>query len=126
MVEVGQPAPRGRSRRTSACRAHVTAWHTEDTAYAYDDILAINDYDGWYYEKASDIGADLDAVQSHGGNKPMALSEYGAEAVLGRGGTGPGREYYQAQLVDTYNAELANRPYLLGMMCWTSTEFACQ
>ncbi|GAA0609101.1 hypothetical protein GCM10010174_27970 [Kutzneria viridogrisea] len=114
----------GRALDPSRLFTHVTAWHTSDKAFGYDDFAADNNYDGWYYGKATDIGKDIDAIQAAAGGKPLVLSEYGAEGVKDRPGTGPGTEYYQAQLIDTYNRQLARRPHLIGQMYWTSTEFA--
>ncbi|MGW4397341.1 glycoside hydrolase family 2 TIM barrel-domain containing protein [Amycolatopsis nivea] len=114
------------SRRLDPDRltTHVSAWFTSDKAYAFDDFVAVNRYDGWYYGSAEDIGKDMDTLQAFAGAKPMVLSEYGAEAVKDRPGTGMGTEYYQAQMIDTYNRQLENRPHFLGQMYWTSTEFA--
>ncbi len=53
------------------------------------------------------------------------VSEYGAEAVRGRTGTGRGAEWYQAFIVDGYNQQLNDRPHFIGKMYWTSTEFWC-
>ncbi len=53
------------------------------------------------------------------------VSEYGAEAVRGRTGTGRGAEWYQAFIVYGYNQQLNDRPHFIGKMYWTSTEFWC-
>ena len=103
---------------------HVSNKGQKDLAYQYDDVVAANRYPGWYGGVAGDIGHGMDGVQTYSGGKPIVLSEYGAEAVKDRPGTGRGAEYYQAQLVDTINQGLENRPHLLGQMYWTSTEFA--
>src|SRR5207249_3178167 len=96
----------------------------KDRALSSDDFVALNRYDGWYYGKATDIGKDVDTIQRLSGDKPVVLSEYGAEAVKDRPGTGKGTERYQAEFVDIHNRQLEDRPHFLGQMYWTSTEFA--
>ncbi|WP_412543489.1 glycoside hydrolase family 2 TIM barrel-domain containing protein [Longispora sp. K20-0274] len=103
----------------------VSAWHTADKAYPYEDVVLANVYYGWYDHAFADVPGLLDAIQSTAGNKPVMVSEYGAEAVAGRAGTGKGTEYYQARMVDEYNRLVGHRPHTLGLMYWTSTEFQC-
>ncbi|WP_344427058.1 glycoside hydrolase family 2 TIM barrel-domain containing protein [Amycolatopsis minnesotensis] len=114
----------GKQLDPSRLFTHVTAWLTEDKAYGSDDFVASNQYAGWYYGKSEDIGRDMDAVQRAAGDKPIVLSEYGADAAAGLDLPGKGGEYYQAALIDTYNRLLERRPHTLGQMIWTSTEFA--
>ncbi|WP_329236348.1 DUF1349 domain-containing protein [Actinoallomurus sp. NBC_01490] len=120
---VRQTIAQGRALDDSRLFTHVTAWHTADKAYAYDDLISVNDYDGWYYGAIDDVDDTLDAIAAMDGGKPMVLSEYGAEAVKGHLGYGKGTEYYQGLLIDGYNRLLDRRPHLLGQMYWTSTEF---
>lgn len=101
----------------------VSAQLRHDICYRYMDFLAVNIYAGWYTDKVSDVVPELDALAAYAGNKPMVITEYGAEAVAGRPGTGMGTEYYQAYIVDGYNRFLRNRPHFIGKMYWTSTEF---
>ncbi|GIG56963.1 hypothetical protein Lfu02_13350 [Longispora fulva] len=115
----------GRGLDPSRLYTEVSAWHTADKAYPYEDVVLANVYYGWYDHTFADVPGLLDAIQSTAGNKPVMVSEYGAEAVAGRAGTGKGTEYYQATMVDEYNRLLGHRPHTLGLMYWTSTEFQC-
>jgi hypothetical protein len=46
----------------------------------------------------------------------MVITEYGAEAVQNRPGTGKGAEYFQALTVDVHNRLLRDRPHFIGKM----------
>jgi Glycosyl hydrolases family 2, TIM barrel domain/Glycosyl hydrolases family 2, sugar binding domain/Glycosyl hydrolases family 2 len=101
----------------------VSAQLRHDICYSYMDFLAVNIYAGWYTDKLADVVPELDQLATYAGNKPMVITEYGAEAVVGRPGTGKGTEYFQALTVDVHNRLLRNRPHFIGKMYWTSTEF---
>lgn len=113
----------GRTVDPSRLYTHVSNRSTRDRAYPYQDFFATNYYAGWYATLDS-LQSHLDAVQKMA-KMPILLSEYGAEAVYQRPGTGRGTEYYQAQVVDEHNRLLAGRAHLIGKMYWTSTEFWC-
>lgn len=104
----------------------VTFRGTRDRTYRYQDLIAHNYYAGWYTDDTEDVTRLLDSVQEYAGGKPILLSEYGAEAVIGRSGTGKGTEFYQGYNVDEHNRLLAGRKHFLGKMYWTSTEFWCR
>lgn len=101
----------------------VSAQLTDDICYRYEDFVAMNIYGGWYTPKISDVVDAVNQVQSYSGDKPVVITEYGAGAVDGRPGYGPGTEYYQALTIDGYNQYLYHRPNFIGKMYWTSTEF---
>lgn len=101
----------------------VSAQLTHDICYPYEDFVAMNIYGGWYTPKISDVIDAVNQVQAYAGNKPVVITEYGAGAVYGRPGYGPGTEYYQARVIDGYNQDLYHRPNFIGKMYWTSTEF---
>lgn len=116
----------GRSDDPTRLYTQVTHRGTRDRTYGYQDLIAHNYYAGWYTGDASDIVDLLDSVQTYAGGKPIMLSEYGAEAVIGRPGTGKGTEFFQSYIVDEHNRLLDDRENFLGKMYWTSTEFWCR
>ncbi|MGH3490142.1 MAG: glycoside hydrolase family 2 TIM barrel-domain containing protein [Actinopolymorphaceae bacterium] len=125
----------GRALDPTRLYTQVSHRGDRDLTYDYQDLLTANFYAGWYTNRAAtELGSDpvesigglLDRVQAYGGGKPILLSEYGAEAVKDRPGTGKGTEVYQGHVVDEHNRLLNDRPHLLGKMYWTSTEFWCR
>jgi beta-glucuronidase len=52
-----------------------------DKAFGAVDIIAINEYFGWYYGKQSDVGLMLDQMHAQFPNKPILVSEFGADGV---------------------------------------------
>ena len=113
----------GRERDPSRLYTEVSAWHEEDKSYAYQDVILANIYAGWYEGELDDVAGLTDAIQKKADGKPLVVSEYGAEAVKGRPGTGKGTEAYQAELVTAYARQLGHRPKTLGTMYWPASEF---
>jgi beta-glucuronidase len=113
----------GRTLDPTRLYTQVSHRHTRDRAYPYQDFFATNYYAGWYSTMES-LESHLDAVQAMA-KMPILISEYGAEAVHQRPGTGRGTEWYQAMVVDEHNRLLNHRPHFIGKMYWTSSEFWC-
>jgi len=116
----------GRSKDPSRLYTHVTMRYTRDLTYEFQDFVAQNYYAGWYTGEPEAIVKLLDSIQPYSGNKPLMLSEYGAEAIQERPGIVQGTEYYQSWVVDAHNRLLNNRPHFFGKMYWCSTEFWCR
>jgi beta-glucuronidase len=116
----------GRSLDSTRLFTHVTMRATRDKTFQYQDMVAQNYYAGWYTKDVNAIVDLLDSVQQYAGNKPILLSEYGAEAVIGRLGTGKGTEFYQSFIVDEHNRLLNDRKHFIGKLYWSSTEFWCR
>ncbi len=113
----------GRRLDPTRLYTQVTYEGARDRTHPYQDLIAQNAYPGWYAGQPRAVVPLLDAVQARAGGKPIVLSEYGAEAVPGRPGSGKGSEFYQGYLVDEYNRLLAGRPHFLGKMYWLATDF---
>ncbi|MEP6701087.1 MAG: glycoside hydrolase family 2 TIM barrel-domain containing protein, partial [Bacteroidota bacterium] len=104
----------------------VTHRHTTDKTFEYQDFVAQNYYAGWYAKDINAIVNLFDAIQAYAGNKPVMLSEYGAEAIPGKQGTTKSTEFYQGFVVDAHNRLLNNRKHFFGKMYWCSTDFWCR
>jgi len=65
-----------------------------DISFGPVDFIAINEYYGWYYGEDFDLGPVLDLVHKQNPDKPIFVSEYGAESRSGWTRTDPkSRDY---------------------------------
>lgn len=90
------------------------------------DIIAINQYPGWYHDTIADIPAHLDkclaSVDRMGqGDKPFIMSEIGAAAIYGCRDMNEDRwtEQYQARLLDaTIRYLFVDNSRVIGLAIW--------
>ena len=116
----------GRSLDSKRLFTQVTHRHTTDTTFEFQDFVAQNYYAGWYAKDVNVIANLLESVQAYAGNKPIMLSEYGAEATVDKPGTGKSTEFYQGFVIDAHNRLLSNKKHFFGKMYWSSSEFWCR
>jgi len=86
---------------------YASCWLEEDVCFDLVDLIAMNDYPGWYHHTVSEIPAVLDedaaTVDGKGfAGKPLMVSEIGAEALWGWRDWNAERwsEQHQAAVVD--------------------------
>ncbi|SQB10032.1 glycoside hydrolase [Enterocloster clostridioformis] len=103
--------------------------YTKDITTRTMDVVCLNRYYGWY-----NLGGDLDAA-CNGWNmeldfwaeqeKPVMLTEYGADAVAGIHQMVPGMfsEEYQDQYYERINCENDKRPFFIGEQIWNFADF---
>jgi beta-glucuronidase len=94
----------------------------DDPFGQYLDVIGINNYCGWYWNKPQNCGSEKWKMVYE---KPLVMSEFGAGALQGNHGTPDERwtEEYQEQ-VYIYNIEmLRNIPFLRGASPWILTDF---
>jgi beta-glucuronidase len=86
------------------------------------DVLGLNEYLGWYWGKPED--ADKMQWKSKW-NKPLIVSEFGADAPFGRHGDADERwtEEYQESLFQHQLAMVERIPNLAGMTPWVLMDF---
>jgi beta-glucuronidase len=86
------------------------------------DVLGLNEYLGWYESRPQD--ADHTHWQTTY-QKPLVVSEFGADAVYGLHGDADARftEEYQANLFEHQLAMLQRIPSLAGMSPWVLMDF---
>ena len=101
------------------------------------DIISVNLYYGWYYGSARDAGPHLDRIRRRHPDKPIIISEFGADAAPGRrDADGIWRaermrraktysEEYQAQLIEQYWYMARERPWVCGVSPWVFADFLC-
>lgn len=99
------------------------------------NLIGYNRYYGWYYGKATDVGAELDKLHAKHPTLPMGLSEYGAGGALSQYSDNPeggnvtiiGRgqpESYESLYHEQSWAQLKERKYLFATWVWNMFDFA--
>ena len=106
------------------------------------DVISVNSYYGWYYGEVEDLSDDLDALHARYPDKPIILTEFGADAGLGRKDSDgvwqahePGEtfaygsygktlsERFQVDLYERYFEVVKARPYMVGITPWLLADF---
>jgi beta-glucuronidase len=94
------------------------------------DVIAINRYYGWYVEpgqlqKAVEmLRGDLDRLHQSL-NKPILITEFGADTLPGAHSTPPEMwtEEYQVEMLRLYLDTLAQQPFVAGTHVWAFADF---
>ncbi len=83
------------------------------------DVLAVNEYLGWYY------GEPEGRVWETTFEKPLVMSEFGADALAGNRGAADERytEEFQARFYERQIAMLETIPFLRGVSPWILQDF---
>ena len=104
--------------------------YTKDLITRAMDVCCINRYYGWY-NLSGDLDAACDAWNTEldfwaGQGKPVMLTEYGADTYPGIHNTNPEMfsEEYQVEYYARINAELDQRPFVVGEQVWNFADFA--
>lgn len=96
----------------------------DDSLYAVLDVIGANEYLGWYQPWPGKPG---DVVWQNPYNKPLIMSEFGAESLYGNHGTadsnGHWTEEREAQVYKDQIAMFKNIPFLRGTCPWVLADF---
>ena len=119
-----------RSLDTSRPVTMVTCKGTDDKVMDFFDIVSVNLYPGWYYlpgqidAARKDLRSILDAMYAKF-NKPIFLTEFGADAIAGlhRQPAEQWSEEYQSDLVMALIDELRQCDYVIGEHMWSFADF---
>jgi beta-glucuronidase len=95
------------------------------------DLIAVNTYPGWYFGEISDVAGELDRIESevaaaHLADRPLLISEIGADAIPGWNDPVGGRwsEVYQAKLIEAVIAATReNERDIAGVALWVFADF---
>ncbi len=101
-----------------------------EESFAFCDVVCLNRYSGWYSESGrleegvAALTAEIDALHAKF-NKPLILSEFGADTVPGHHAQPPEMfsEEYQAAMLEQYIAVLRSKPYVVGEHVWNLCDF---
>lgn len=107
---------------SAACLVNHAKLKIEDRLADHIDVIGLNEYYGWYEE-------DFDDLQRIGENsapdRPVVISETGADGVIGPQGPAKGlfSEDYQAEVYRKQIATLRGLDYVKGMSPWILYDF---
>lgn len=109
---------------SAACLVNFKKNAIEDRLEQHLDIIGLNEYCGWYT-------ADLKTLPALFANskpeKPVIVTEFGADAYAGLHGTitDKGTEECQAFVYEKQIETIRNIPYIKGMTPWILYDFRC-
>lgn len=108
--------------------AHLGTLEPDSIQCRISDIMGYNIYCGWYTGLASENGELLDRLHKTLPGRPLALSEYGADALTKWHSANPKNHDYTEEYQSYYHEELlktfATRPWLWGTFVWNMFDFA--
>lgn len=109
---------------SAACLVDGEKNKIADRLTDYLDVIGINEYCGWYtpdFEKLPQLMANSNP------DKPVIITEFGADALPGHHGTitDKGTEECQVHVYEQQIATLREIPYIKGMTPWILYDFRC-
>jgi len=108
----------------------VSCMGIAEESFAFLDMMCLNRYFGWYQESGQIthgtdfLSAELDMLHATY-QKPLILTEFGADAISGQHAHPPEMfsEEYQADLIESYIQVLRSKPYVIGEHIWNLCDF---
>ena len=114
------------SRLTTMAQVSMTPMDSEHNYIT--DVTSYNHYFGWYVGDVEDNGPWLDKFHAMHPDKPLGVSEYGAENILTWHTAEPDNHDYTEEYANYYHQEMlktfAARPYLWATHQWNCFDFA--
>ena len=114
------------SRLTTMAQVSMTPMDSEHNEIT--DVVSYNHYFGWYVGDVEDNGPWLDKFHAMHPDKPLGVSEYGAENILTWHTAEPDNHDYTEEYANYYHQEMlktfAARPYLWATHQWNCFDFA--
>jgi beta-glucuronidase len=104
----------------------------DDISFDLVDVIGINEYYGWYYGKSEDLGPVLDELIARFPNKPLLVTEFGADAAQGWTTRAPAHsrrdhsEPHQVRYLETHLRQIFHRKRsgnVLGGCWWLYQDF---
>jgi beta-galactosidase len=94
------------------------------------DVVGLNIYLGWYSGKIADFEKTIDDFHQRHPERPLVITEYGADSERGRHVTNPRRrdisEEYACQFHEHYWRAIDARPFVAGSLVWNVFDFAVE
>ena len=114
------------SRLTTMAQVSMTPMDSEHNFIT--DVTSYNHYFGWYVGDVEDNGPWLDKFHAMHPDKPLGVSEYGAENILSWHTAEPDNHDYTEEYANYYHQEMlktfAARPYLWATHQWNCFDCA--
>ncbi|MEM3013660.1 MAG: glycoside hydrolase family 2 TIM barrel-domain containing protein [Candidatus Bathyarchaeia archaeon] len=121
------------AKKTDSTRpiTFVTDKHLSDICLDLADVLCHNFYFGWYTLSGDLVAAEkklseiLDEIHKKFPDKPIIVTEFGADAIDGIHKDPPEMwsEEYQAELIKTYWKVFLSKDYVVGGHIWNFADF---
>ena len=109
---------------SAACLVNGEKNVIEDRLEQYLDVIGVNEYCGWY---TPDFERLPNLLSGSHPDKPVIITEFGADALPGHHGTryDKGTEECQAYVYERQLEELSKIDYVKGMTPWILYDFRC-
>lgn len=109
---------------SAACFANFVKNVIDDRLEKYLDIIGINEYYGWY---SPDFKILSEILDNSNPQKPIIITEFGADAYTGNRGTitDKGTEDCQAFIYEKQIENIQKISYIKGMTPWILRDFRC-
>jgi beta-glucuronidase len=106
----------------AACLINRETFRIEDRLAAHLDVIGLNEYFGWY---EPDLEGLRRLIANSTPEKPVLVSETGADGVVGLRGEGRTlfSEDWQAEFYRLQAAALAQAPWIRGIAAWLLYDF---
>lgn len=109
---------------SAACLVSTEKNAIADRLAEYLDIIGLNEYCGWY---TPDFAKLPELFSNSNPQKPVIITEFGADALAGHHGTvsDKGTEECQAYVYERQIETMRNIEYIKGMTPWILYDFRC-
>ncbi|MGN0609013.1 MAG: glycoside hydrolase family 2 protein [Oscillospiraceae bacterium] len=109
---------------SAACLVNYSKNAIEDRLEQYLDVIGVNEYCGWYTAAWNSLP---ELFENSDPNKPVIITEFGADAYPGLRGTitDKGTEDCQAFVYEKQIERIRQIPYIKGMTPWILYDFRC-
>lgn len=109
---------------SAACLVNYAKNAIEDRLEQYLDIIGLNEYCGWY---TADLKMLPELFENSNPQKPVIITEFGADAYAGHRGTitDKGTEDCQAFVYEKQIENIRKITYIKGMSPWILNDFRC-
>ena len=109
--------------------AHVSMVPMENDMHHITDVLSYNHYFGWYGGELENNEQWLDKFHALHPDRPLGISEYGAEGIVSYHSDTPKCKDYTEEYQVVYHEHLAKvideRPWLWATHVWNMFDFGC-